>query len=299
VVGIVLAVGLAFFIEYLDDTVKSPDAVTEVIGVPTLGVITRMKPERKGAAAQRLMTVTAPRSAAAEAYRALRTNLEFASVDAPLESLLVTSAIPGEGKTTSASNIAAAFAQAGRRVLLLDADMRRPGIHRMFELPNSHGLTNLLRSEEPTIASVAHVVDPNLRVITTGPLPPNPAELLASQRMDHVLELLLRDSDLLVVDSPPLHAVTDAAILASHVTGTLIVIDAGRTRRGALRQAKEALDRVGARLLGAVLNRLSERARGGYYYYSYGEYSVASSEAGAEKASDARRAADSAEQVGR
>lgn len=274
-VGLLLALGLAFLIEHLDDTFKSPEHVTEAIDAPTLGAIDRLKIDRKAREHERLVTMTAPRSAAAEAYRTLRTNLEFASVDVPLRSILVTSAIPGEGKTTTASNIALAFAQAGRRVILLDADMRRPGIHKVFELPNSSGLTNLLRVEQPTAATVAHEVATNLRVITTGPLPPNPAELLASHRMEKLIGQLVTESELLVVDSPPLQAVTDAAVMAPKVTGTLLVIDAGRTRRGAVRQAKEALDRVGGRLLGVALNRLSKRARGGYYYY-YDYYGASS-----------------------
>lgn len=272
-VGLLLALGLAFLLDHLDDTVKSPDDVSELAAVPTLGVISQMRFDKKSGNKHTLATVTAPRSPVAEAFRGLRTNLEFASVDEPLRSLLVSSALPGEGKSTISANLAVAFAQGGRRVTLVDADMRRPSIHRLFELPNSYGLTTLLRTDNSSISSVAHETEePNLRVITTGPLPPNPAELLGSHRMRELLQRLGAEADLVVVDSPPLHAVTDAAVLAAEVDGTLLVVHAGRTRRAAARQAKEALDRVGGHVLGVVLNRLTERSSAGYYYRYYGDY---------------------------
>ena len=264
-VGLLLAVGIAFLVEYLDDTLKSPDDVAEVAGLPTLGVIARVKPEK--GQESRLTTLASPRGPNSEAFRTLRTNLGFASVDAPLQVMLVTSAMPGEGKTTVACNLAIVFAQAGKRVILLDADLRRPKVHRIFQLPNSTGLSTLLRAEAPAMDSVAHQVQDGLRVITTGPLPPNPAELLGSQRMKEMLGLLKGEADIVIVDSPPLQAVTDAAVLATDVDGTLLIVDAGRTRKGAVRQAREALDRVEARVLGLVLNKLTERA-GSYYYYA-------------------------------
>ncbi|MGZ5418687.1 MAG: polysaccharide biosynthesis tyrosine autokinase [Nocardioides sp.] len=272
--GLLIALGIAFLVEYLDDTVKSPEDVQEVAGVATLGAIVRMKTDKKKAYS--LPTLEAPRSPASEAFRTLRTNLEFASVDEPLKSILVTSAVPGEGKTTVASNVAVAFAQTGKRVILLDADMRRPGIHRVFGLPNAYGLTNLLRTVEQPLDSVAQTTpEPNLTIITTGALPPNPAELLGSRRMKEVLQRLKEEADVIVVDSPPLQLVTDAAILGAELDGTLLVVDAARTRKGAVRQATEALERVGAKLLGAVVNRLSDRAGGYYYYQYYGDYGTA------------------------
>ena len=188
----------------------------------------------------------------------------------------MTSAVPREGKTTTSVNLAVAFAQAGKRVILVDADMRSPAIHRVFELPNSHGLTTLLRAASPDIASVAHSYEePNLRIITSGPPPPNPAELLGSQRMRDLLARMATEADLIVVDSPPLQAVTDAAVLSASLDGALLVIHSGRTRRGAVRQAREALDRVGARVLGAALNRVANRATGDYYSrYEYGSDSA-------------------------
>jgi capsular exopolysaccharide synthesis family protein len=216
----------------------------------------------------RLALLLYPRSAAAEGYRSLRTNLEFASVDSPIETLLVTSAMPGEGKTVTAANLAIVFAQAGRRVLLVDADLRKPGVHTPFNIVNGRGLTTMLRGVETDVASLAHQTEEdNLRVLTAGPLPPNPAELLGSQRMRAVMDLLKADADLVIFDSPPLEAVTDSAILSSLVDGTLLVVDTARSRRRAVRLAREALERAGAKVLGAVLNRVPAPSGVGYDYY--------------------------------
>lgn len=270
IVGLLLAIGVAFLLEYLDDTLKSPDAVEGVTGLPTLGTIIRMKGDEGRSPIYRLAAVVYPRSPVAEAYRTLRTNIEFASLDEPARTILVTSAIPGEGKTTTAANLAAVFAQAGHATLLVDADLRKPGVHRMFDLPNDRGLTDLLRSDDMTVREAAHATEQaHLTVMTTGPLPPNPAELLRSGRMRAVLERLTASAEFVIIDSPPLQAVTDAAILSSIVDGTALVVDAGRTRSGAVRNGREALAKVGARVLGVVLNRMSEAMSGDYYYYDY------------------------------
>lgn len=269
-VGLMLAVGVAFLVEYLDDTLKSPDDVEAVAGLPTLGTIIRMKGDEGRSPIYMLASVLYPRSPAAEAYRTLRTNIEFASVDQPARTILVTSAIPGEGKTTTAANLAAVFAQTGHQTLLVDADLRKPGVHRIFDVPNAAGLTNLLRSDDVRVQDVTvQTEQDHLSVVTTGPLPPNPAELLRSTRMRTVLERLAADAEFVVLDSPPLQAVTDAAILSSLVDGTVLVIDAGRTRSGAVRNGREALAKVGARVLGVILNRMSESMSGDYYYYDY------------------------------
>lgn len=279
-VGLLIALGIAYTLEYLDDTVKSTHDVEATTGLPTLGTIVKMKSEKGRREFYHLATLLYPRGPAAEAYRTLRTNLEFAAVDEPVRTLLVTSSIPGEGKTTTAGNLAVAFAQADRRVVLVDADLRKPGIHKLFDLQNSRGLTTLLRSDEASLDDVAQVTQQeNLRIVTTGPLPPNPAELLGSQRMRTVLERLAGDADLVIVDSPPLQAVADAAILSSITDGTLLVIDTGRTRRAAAERGREALAKADARVLGAALNRITARAGGEYYYYDY--YGPRGKEAGA------------------
>jgi capsular exopolysaccharide synthesis family protein len=269
-IGLMLAFGVAFLMEYLDDTLKSPQDVETITGLPTLGTIIRMKGDEGRSEIYRLATILYPRSPAAEAYRTLRTNIEFASVDSPTRVILITSAIPGEGKTTTAANLAAVFAQTGHATLLVDADLRKPGVHRIFDLPNARGLTDLFRSDDMSVEDVAQPTEQeHLSVITTGPLPPNPAELLRSSRMRAVLERIVGSTEFVVVDSPPLQAVTDAAILSSLVDGTVIVVDAGRTRSGAVRNGREALTKVGARVLGVTLNRMSESMSGDYYYYDY------------------------------
>jgi capsular exopolysaccharide synthesis family protein len=269
-VGLLLAIGIAFLVEYLDDTLKSPDDVEAAAGLPTLGTIIRMKGDEGRSVIYRLAAILYPRSPVAEAYRTLRTNIEFASVDAPVRVILVTSAIPGEGKTTTAANLAAVFAQAGHATLLVDADLRKPGVHKIFDVPNTTGLTNLLRSDDLAVQDLAQPTEQeHLSVLTTGPLPPNPAELLRSTRMHTVMERLAASADFVIVDSPPLQAVTDAAILSSLVDGTVLVIDAGRTRSGAVRNGRETLAKVGARVLGVTLNRMSESMSGDYYYYDY------------------------------
>jgi len=199
--------------------------------------------------------------------------VDFASVDTPLRTLLVTSSIPGEGKTTTAANLAVVFAQTGKRVILLDGDLRKPGIDKILGLKNATGLTTLLHADGPSPEAVWQGTEQeSLRVITTGPLPPNPAELLGSQRFRTVLDRLTAIADLVIIDSPPLQAVADASILSSVADGTLFVIYAGHTRRGALRHGRETLAKADANVLGAVMNRLSERSSREYYYYGYRGY---------------------------
>ncbi len=266
--GLLFGAALIFVIEYLDDTLKSAEDVQEVVGLPTLGLIARMRHDRGSSEIYRLAALVYPRSVAAEAYRTLRTNIEFAAVDGPVRTLLVTSAIPAEGKTVTAANIAIVFAQAGRRVLLVDADLRKPGVHRLFDLPNTRGLTSLLRTDEVSLDSVAQATDEaNLRIVTTGPLPPNPAELLGSQRMRLILDRLKGGGDLVIFDSPPVQAVTDSAILSSYLDATLFVIDASHSHRGTVRQGREVLAKAGANVLGVVLNRTQEMnsSYGAYY----------------------------------
>jgi len=280
VLGLFIAVGIAWVAYRLNDTIDDAEDVQEASGLSTLGAIARMRRDAGRSEIYQLAALLYPRSGVAEAYRTLRTNIEFASVDTPVRSVLVTSSIPGEGKTVIAANLAVVFAQAGRSVLLVDADLRRPGAHLMFDLPNAHGLTSLLRSDEVSPDAIAQPTEQdNLRVLTTGPLPPNPAELLASQRMRVVLERLGAGEDLLIFDSPPLQAVADAAILSSFLDSTILVVDASRGHKRAVRQAREALARADARVLGAVLNRVPAQARSEYADYYGGVYGV---ETGAE-----------------
>ncbi|HEX3287768.1 MAG TPA: polysaccharide biosynthesis tyrosine autokinase [Mycobacterium sp.] len=270
IAALLVAIGIVFLLDYLDDTIKSSAEVEELLGLPTLGRTGIIRSARKLNADARIAAISQPRSVATESYRTLRTNLDFMAAATPIKTLLITSAIPGEGKTTTAANLAVVFAQAGRRTILLDADLRSPGVDRFFNVPNGRGLTNLLVSKELPIAEVAHrSKQPGLLIITSGPPPPNPAELLASPKMLAILDRLAGMSDIVILDSPPILAVSDALILASGSDATLVVVDAARTHRSAVQGAREALSRSGARILGVAINRLRKGAGAGHPDYDY------------------------------
>ena len=199
-----------------------------------------------------LITITDPRSPVAEAYRRLRTNLEFASLDSSLRTLLVTSAGPDEGKSTTLSNLAVSIAQAGRRVILVDGDLRRPRLHELFGLDNRQGLTTVVSQAGGDIPLQESGVD-GLRVLAAGPLPDIPADLIASPAVETLIATLREQADIVLFDAPPVVTVTDAAVLASKVDGVLLVINAGRTRREYAQRAKALLAQVHARVVGAVL----------------------------------------------
>lgn len=269
-IGLLLAVGAAYLLEYLDDTLKNPDDVQKALGITTLGAVPRIEGAAPGT---ELASLSNSQSAATEAYRVLRTNLQFAAVDHPLRTLMVTSPAPGEGKTLSISNLGAALAQAGRRVILIDADLHKPRLHRLFGMRNSVGLTTALLEEHPDLDGLIQEGPvPNLSVLTSGPLPPNPAELLGSSRMRELLAQLLERADMVLIDTPPAVALADAVIVSTQTDGVLLVLDAAHTRRDVARRALEALRRVNARVLGAVINRVAVRGDGYYYYYYYSHY---------------------------
>jgi non-specific protein-tyrosine kinase len=254
VAGLLVAAGIASLLDYLDDTIKSPEDVDAVADLPTLGTISGQKTKRRQREVPGLATLVAPHSSVAEAYRALRTSVEFASIETPIETLLVTSSQSGEGKTVAAANLAVAFAQSGRRVLLVDADLRKPGVHIAFDALNASGLTTLLLSESVDVqAMIQPTRQVNLSVLTTGPLPPNPAELLGADRMRYIVDRLKEEHDLVIFVGPPLQAVTDSAILSSYLDGTILVIATGRSRRTTVRFGCEILARAHANVLGAVL----------------------------------------------
>jgi len=199
-----------------------------------------------------LITITDPRSPVAEAYRRLRTNLEFASLDSSLRTLLVTSAGPDEGKSTTLSNLAVSIAQAGRRVILVDGDLRHPCLHELFGLDNRQGLTTVVGQASGDIPLQESGVN-GLRVLAAGPLPDIPADLIASPAVETLIATLREQADIVLFDAPPVVTVTDAAVLASKVDGVLLVINAGRTRREYAQRAKALLAQVHARVVGAVL----------------------------------------------
>lgn len=271
IVGGMLAVGLIFLVDYLDDTIKSPQEILADTNLSTLGTIALIKGENP---AERLITANAPRDPVSEAYRVLRTNLSFAAVDGDMKSILVTSSSPSEGKSTTAANLAMVMAQTGKRVILVDADLRRPLQHKVFNVANNQGLTTaILDNNTPVTYHLQKSKWPDLQVMTSGPIPPNPAELLNSQRMTQVIEELLQEADMLVFDTPPVLTVADASILAPRTNGTLLVVESGRTRQGALTQAVERLTNTNTHLLGVVINKLNpKRLRGYGYYYKYHYY---------------------------
>jgi non-specific protein-tyrosine kinase len=270
VVGALLALGIIYLIEYLDDVLKDPDDVKAALGLVTLGAVPVIG---ETDSESELIMLAGGQSASTEAYRVLRTNLQFVAVGRPLHMLLVTSALPTEGKSVTSANLAVALAQSGRRVILVDCDLHRPRQHKLLELRNNIGLTMALLDDQADLTALLQETPvPGLRVLTSGPLPPNPAEILGSDRMHTVLAALAGQAEILVLDSPPILAVADSAILASQVDGVLLVLDASSTRREPARRGLASLQHVQARVVGVVLNRVPTRRAGYYYYYSYGHY---------------------------
>lgn len=269
--GALLMTALAFLIEYLDDTIKLPDDASRVTGLPALGSLVQY---RTGDKERRLITATNPQSPFSESYRTLRTNIQFSSLDKPIEALMVTSASPGEGKSTTAGNLAVVIAQSGKRTILIDTDLRRPVLHQIFGLPNAVGVTTALL--QPEGSDLTPFLQPtevdNLWLMSSGPQPPNPSELLGSHRMAELIQELHSYGDMLVFDSPPTLAVTDAAVLARQMDGVLIVVESGKTREAAAKRAAQGLAKVNANVLGIAVNRISYRLAGShYYYYDYYE----------------------------
>lgn len=261
-----LSLGAAMVWERLDDRLKTVDDVERVTGLATVGLIAQMPGERGRNLFYRLATLLYPRSPAAEAFRALRTNLDFAGLDKGLRTIVVTSSIASEGKTVVAANLAVAFAQSGRKTILVDADLRRPGVHGIFSLPNDLGLTDLVRTDEIKIDDVARATEaPNLRVITAGTIPANPAELLGSHRMATIIERLTAAADVMIIDTPPVTAVTDAAVVAARADATIMVIQSHRASERVVRRGLEALAKVNARIVGAVLNNVPGQIATPYY----------------------------------
>ena len=266
VVGAMVAVGVAFLLEYLDDTIKTPDDVSQTLGQGTLGTIGRLAKKE-----EELVVVAQPFSPVTEAFRVLRTNIRFSSVDRPLRTLLVTSPGAAEGKSIAVANLAVTMAQAGLSVVALDADLRRPRLHQLFDLdPSREGLTRALL--EGSLNGRLHpplLRLKRLRVLPSGELPPNPAELLGSQRMQELLHELAQQVDVVLIDGPPVLPVADAAVLAQAVDGVLLMLYAGHTRRETARHAVESLRQVGANLVGVVLNAVPTH-KSSYYYYHQG-----------------------------
>jgi succinoglycan biosynthesis transport protein ExoP len=265
--GILIASGIVLLLEYLDDTVKSSEDVAN-LGLSPLAVVTETKGgpsssismTRNGREAFALEVSKLGHSSEAEEYRVLRTNIHFATMNHPAKVLLVTSANPLEGRSTIAANLAVVMAKGGRLAVLVDADLRRPSLDRHFGISNDEGLTTLLLDEGRDLQGFPRQTGAeNLALIPSGPLPPNPTDLLASSRMVHLLERIKKVADIVILDGPPLHAFADASILAGQADATLLVIEAGKTRTQTVRSSLDALQQAKVKAIGAVINKVPQR----------------------------------------
>lgn len=273
IVGLMLGVGAAFLLEYLDRSLRSEDDLQMASGLPTLAIVPELKGWKKGDHPH-VISKEDPQSSSAEAYRGLRTSVQFLAIDRPIRAVQLTSPKPGDGKTTTSANLAYAVARAGQRVVLIDCDLRKPRIHEYFDLPNDRGFTTVLLGEA-RLDEVAHKLDDGsgLVVIPSGPVPPDPSELLSGRRARNLLETLRDEVDLLVIDSPPVLAVSDPLVLSTVADGVVLVASAGNTDRDQVTRAVEALRTVDAPVLGTVLNRFASKRSGSYGYgYGYGGY---------------------------
>jgi len=288
--GLTLALGFIVLRENTDDTVKSRDEIEKILGTAVIGYITNFKNKDYS---QGIYVGRAPRSPVAEAFRGLRTNLEFLGKEDPIKTLMVTSSGAGEGKTTVASNLAAVLAHSNKKVILVDADLRRPRVHKYTGLSNEIGLSEMLSGDEAGINDCVRKLEhiQGLNVLSSGSLPANPTDLLGSEKMKNLLCILSDMYDYVVIDCPPM-IVADPEVLLNLVDGVLLVIVPGQTSREAVHAVKELVQRSGVRLLGVVFNRLQNRRRAGYsgypyysypYYYSSDYYSSRDSDANGKK----------------
>ncbi|OCA87897.1 capsular biosynthesis protein [Bacillus sp. FJAT-27225] len=232
--------------------------------------LNRRKKPQTGDKRVKLVTLFDPKSTISEQYRTIRTNIQFSSVDREIRSLMITSSGPAEGKSTTAANMAVVFAQTGKKVLLIDSDLRRPTVHYTFSLPNTYGLTNVLTKQIQFEEAIRETEVENLFIMTSGPIPPNPAELLGAATMNQLFETAYSHFDIVLFDTPPVLAVTDAQILANKCDGTLLVIYSGKTIIEQVTKAKELLEAAQGKLLGTVLNHKEIKGNDYYYYQYYG-----------------------------
>ena len=264
--GLLAGLLLGAVMEYIDDTLKDMEEAKRALGMPVMGVVPLVRES-----SQRLLTDVNGRSALAEAYRLIRSNIGFAAVDRPIKTLMVTSASALEGKSTTVVNLGIIMAQQEARVIIVDTDLRRPVLHKMLGMENKRGLTNVLVGDLSPSDVVRPTAFPNLSLIAAGPIPPNPAELLGTRRASEVLGKIAEMADTVIFDSPPSAVVADAAILGAHVDGTLLVVEQDTTRRPAALAGKERLEAARARLVGTIMNKAVSRP-GDYYYRSYYYY---------------------------
>ncbi len=267
--GLLLGSVLIFIIDYLDDSIKNAEQITSELQLPLIGVAVLLSSKETEA---KPIAHKKPRAPITEAFRFLRSNIMFAGVDRPVRRILITSLNAQEGKSFVAANLATVFAQAGKTVVLLDCDMHRPSLHKHFDKSNRRGLSTLLLQESFNLENALRPTDaPNLSLLSAGPLPLNPAELLGSNKMAQLLDSIAGTKDIILLDSPPIAALTDASVLANRVDGVVLVVEVGKTRFADLKHAKEQLERSGAYILGVVFNK-APRDRSSYYNYHYSSY---------------------------
>ena len=269
--GVALAGGLIVVIEYLDNTVKPQLNFPELVGAPLMAVLPAAA-KRFHQGKEQLFMRTQALSTMAESIRLLRTNIEFAAAAKEIGTLAVTSSEPGEGKSTITANLATGMAQTGFTVAVIDADMRRPNQHRIFGVANTAGLTTLLTRDTSDWKSAAHEVIEGLWLVTSGPIPPNPADLLSSDRFRATVDMILASVDVVLIDTPPLLVVSDPLVVATKTDATLLVSRSGATRIETLKQSANLLHQNGVRLIGVALNRETGRNAQGYHYYYDSDY---------------------------
>ena len=267
--GLALGGGIAFFFESLDQTIKTPEDMQKFLSLPFLGLIPFFALKDKEFPPE-LVAFKDPHSPTAEGYRALRTSITFASPDQKKKALLVTSAVPKEGKTITAINLAISLSQAGEKTILVEADYRHPSLHNIFGISRAEGITEFLTGPGDNLNSYIHSTEiANLDLVTCGSIPPNPSELLGSKSMERLIGQLSEIYDRIIFDAPPVLAVTDAVILSTKVDGTIIIVKADETPRKAVLRTSELVASVGSEIIGAVLNMARLEKHKGYYYYHY------------------------------
>ena len=267
--GLGLGIAFALLRERLDKRFKGRADVERTLGAPVLATIPSYSRRKRGAKASQVVTLSEPKGAASEAYRTLRTNLQYMALQRGLKSLLVTSAAAGEGKTVTTVNLAAALALSGQRVIVVSADLRRPTLERYFGLERGEGLSSWLVSDQDDLWSLIqdpHI--PNIRVLPSGPIPSNPAELLTSARAGHLVEMLSANADFVLFDSAPILGLADSAILSSRVDGVLLIVDASTSHSSAGVRAREEIERAGGTVVGSLLNAFDPSGSPYYYYES-------------------------------
>jgi succinoglycan biosynthesis transport protein ExoP len=273
--GLMAGLGLVLLVEYLDNTIKTPEDVLKYTQLSVIGSI----PDFNGESSKRKHTnritrlISSPsmKAPVAEAYKTLRTNIQYSNLDNNLKVILVTSSVQSEGKTSTSTNLAISMAQSDLRVLLIDCDLRRSHIHRVFHILNVKGLTNVLAENLDYHQILNSVGIPNLDILTSGPKPPNPSEILGSARMEAFMKKVSAEFDVIILDAPPILPVADAMVLSKLADGVILVMEYGATTHETAMRAKESMEKVGAKILGAVINDIPVDAGGADYYYYYSD----------------------------